>query len=46
MAPAESESWAEIRYTEYVKGGHDAWTRALADQRLYPWWARGLMTES
>ena len=28
---------SELRYTEYLEGGHDAWTRAMADQRLAAW---------
>ena len=27
-------SWPELRYTEYTRGGHDAWSRALRDPRL------------
>lgn len=29
-----SSPWPEIRYTEYTRGGHDAWTRALRDPRV------------
>ena len=35
------EQWAELRYTEYLRGGHNAWLRALADPRLPGWWLGG-----
>lgn len=34
---ASAGAWAEVRYTEYVGGGHDAWSRALSDIRLIRW---------
>ena len=33
--------FAELRYSEYVRGGHDAWTRALRDKRLAKWALKG-----
>ena len=29
--------FGELRYTEYLRGGHDAWTRAAKDARLAKW---------
>ena len=40
-AVGRSSRYADLRLTEYVRGGHDAWTRALADPRLHEWWAEG-----
>ena len=34
---ARADRFADLRYTEYVRGGHDAWTRALHDKRLAKW---------
>ena len=33
----ERGRFADVRYTEYVDGGHDAWSRALQDGRLFKW---------
>ena len=30
-----------LKYTEYTRGGHDAWGRALRDERLLSWVVRG-----
>ena len=37
VTPTAGEEWAELRYTEYVSGGHDAWQRATSDERLARW---------
>ena len=33
--------FADLRYTEYVGGGHDAWTRAMNTAGLARWALRG-----
>lgn len=41
VTPRPGEEWPFLRLTEYVRGGHNAWIRALSDPRLYVWWRRG-----
>lgn len=37
MIDALKQAGASVRYTEYSKIGHDAWTRAYRDQELLEW---------
>jgi predicted peptidase len=37
LRPLPLESWKEVRYTEFTRGGHDAPARAMRDPRLYRW---------
>ena len=34
---AKDGTAAELRYTEFADGGHDAWTRARLDKRVARW---------